>query len=240
MSSACRFLVIGVGPGDPELMTLKAVRRLGECGVVAGFAKRGRAGHAFRIAGAHIPAGCERLRFEYPYTTEIDAHESAYGAAMAAFYDNAAALLAVRLDRGLTVGLICEGDPLFYGSAMHLFERLRFYPAEIIAGVTGMAGAAAAALLPMAQGNDSFTILPATLPEAVLVTRLIEGEAVVIMKTGRNLAKIRRALAQAGRLAQAVYVERATMAGQRVLPLTELVDPAPYFSIILVPGWAGR
>jgi precorrin-2/cobalt-factor-2 C20-methyltransferase len=237
MSAPGQLLIIGVGPGDPDLMTLKAVRRLGTCHVVAGFAKLGHAGHAFRIAEAHIPSGCERLRFEYPYTTEIPAQAPAYATAMTEFYDACAASLARRLDAGLTVGLICEGDPLFYGSAMHLFERLRFYRADIIPGVTGMAGASAAALLPMAQGDDIFTVLPGTIDEADLVARLAGSEAVVIMKTGRNLAKIRRALAQAGRLAQAIYVERASMTGQRILKLTELVDPAPYFSIILVPGW---
>jgi precorrin-2/cobalt-factor-2 C20-methyltransferase len=235
-----RLLVIGVGPGDPELLTLKAVRLLASCGTVVHFAKRGHAGHASRIAGAHIPPGVERLRLEYPYTTEVSAGDPAYIAAMAGFYDLAAADLARRLDAGGVVGLLCEGDPFFYGSAMHVFARLRDYACEVVPGVTGMSGAWSAAALPMTQGHDSLAVLSGTLPEAVLAARLEAHPAAVIMKIGRNLAKIRRALAAVGREQAAVYVERATMAGQIVLPLREVDAPAPYFSLILVPGWQDR
>jgi precorrin-2/cobalt-factor-2 C20-methyltransferase len=235
-----RFLCIGVGPGDPELLTLKAVRTLQACHAVAHFAKRGHEGHANRIAGAHIPLEAARLRFDYPFTTEIAAADPTYTAAMQAFYDAAAQTLAKRLDQGAIVGLICEGDPLFYGSAMHLLARLRFYPCEVVPGVTGLAGASAASLLPMAQGNDVFAVLPGTLSEDALTDRLAGADAVVIMKTGRNLPKIRRALARAGRERDALFVERATMTGQRILPLVEVTGPAPYFSLILVPGWRGR
>jgi precorrin-2/cobalt-factor-2 C20-methyltransferase len=235
-----RLICIGVGPGDPELLTLKAVRWLGTCTTAAYFAKRGHTGHAARIAEAHIPPGTERLRLEYPYTTEIAATDPEYAVAMARFYDQAAADCARRIEAGGQVALLCEGDPFFYGSAMHVFERLRHCACQVVPGVTGMAGAWAAAALPMAQGHDHLSVLAGTLSEANLVARLAQCDAAVIMKTGRNLPKIRRALEQVGRARHAVYVERATMLGQRILPLAELQEPAPYFSLILVPGWRGR
>jgi precorrin-2/cobalt-factor-2 C20-methyltransferase len=235
-----QFFCIGVGPGDPELLTLKAVRLLGECTTVAHFAKRGHDGHASRIAGTHIPAGAERLRFEYPHTTEILADDPTYISAFATFYAHTARQIGLRLEAGGTVGLLCEGDPFFYGSAMHVFERLRAYPSVVVPGVTGMAGAWAAALLPMTQGNDVLAVLPGTLSEAALVARLGGADAAVIMKTGRNLPKIRRALQHVGRLADAIYVEYATMAASRVLNLRDVETPAPYFSLILVPGWRQR
>jgi precorrin-2/cobalt-factor-2 C20-methyltransferase len=136
--------------------------------------------------------------------------------------------------------LLCEGDPFFYGSAMHVFERLRHYACEVVPGVTGMAGAWAEALLPMTQGNDIFSVLPGSLPEDMLAARLAGSETAVIMKTGRNLPKIIRALERAGRARDAIYVEYATMAQSRALPLREVTQPAPYFSLILVPGWRGR
>jgi precorrin-2/cobalt-factor-2 C20-methyltransferase len=233
-----RLICIGVGPGDPELLTLKAVRLIGACRTIAHFAKRGHAGHAGPIAAPHIAPDAERLRFEYPYTTEIPVTDPAYQAAMEDFYDRSAAALAARLENGGKIGLLCEGDPFFYGSAMHLFDRLRQFTCEVVPGVTGMAGAWAAASLPMTQGHDILSVLPGSLPEDELVSRLAGCDAAVIMKTGRNMPKIRRALARAGRAAQAVYVERATMSGQRILPLAEVSDPAPYFSLVLVPGWA--
>jgi len=235
-----RFFCIGVGPGDPELLTLKAVRCLGECTTVAYFAKRGHHGHASRIASAYIPPSAGQLRFEYPYTTEHPAEDRTYTSALTHFYENTARQIAVRLNAGGTVGLLCEGDPFFYGSAMHVFERLRAYPCVVIPGVTGMAGAWAEALLPMTQGNDVLSVLPGTLPEDALAAQLAGSDAAVIMKTGRNLPKIRRALERAGRMADAVYVEYATMTASRVLNVRDVTTPAPYFSLILVPGWRQR
>jgi precorrin-2/cobalt-factor-2 C20-methyltransferase len=140
------------------------------------------------------------------------------------------------------VVVLSEGDPLFYGSYMHLHARLAGrYPAEIVAGVSGMAGCWSAAGLPIAQGDDVFTVLPATLPEAELARRLADADAAVVMKVGRHLPKLRRALACSGRLHRAVYVERGTMADAKMLPLAAKTDDdAPYFAVVLVPGWEHR
>jgi precorrin-2/cobalt-factor-2 C20-methyltransferase len=140
------------------------------------------------------------------------------------------------------VAVIAEGDPLFYGSYMHLHVRLSSrYPTEIVAGVTGMSGCWSVVGTPIAQGDDVFTVLPATLPEFELERRLADTDAAVVMKIGRHLAKVRRALDRAGRLDRAIYVERGTMANAAIVPLTDKLDGfAPYFAMVLVPGWEGR
>ena len=232
------FYTVGLGPGDPELMTLKAVRVIAASPVVAYFAKRGRAGHARSIATAHIGPQAEELRLEYPFTTEIPVDDPRYRSEITAFYESSAALVAARLRAGNDVALLCEGDPFFYGSSMYLFDRLGdAFASEIIPGVTGMSGCWTSAHLPMTHGDDVLSVLPGTLDEDRLAERLCGCDAAVIMKIGRNLPKIRAALARAGLSDRAVYVERGTMSGERIVPVAELDgDPAPYFSLVLVPG----
>jgi precorrin-2/cobalt-factor-2 C20-methyltransferase len=229
---------VGVGPGDPELLTLKAVRILGAVPAYAFFAKRGRPGHAVGIAQAHLRAGAEALRFDYPFTTELPPDHADYRLALDAFYESAAGALARRLDTGADVALLCEGDAFFYGSAMYVFDHLAGrYRHEVVPGVPGMVGAWARACLPMTHGDDVLSVLPGTLDQAALTDRLAATDAVVIMKVGSHLPKIRAALQAAGRAADAVYVERATMAAERIQRLADAPDgPAPYFSLVLVPG----
>lgn len=232
---------VGVGPGDPELMTLKAARLLGETPVIAYFAKRGRVGHARRIAGAHIPDTAEELRLEYPYTTEIPVDDPRYVAELTAFYQRSADDVASRLDAGKDVAVICEGDPFFYGSFMYLFDRLSARNCEIVPGISGMHGCWARAKAPICHGDDVFSVLPGTMDETLLAARLKDCNAAVIMKIGRNLPKVRAALAEAGMLERAIYVERGTMEDERVERLADMAhDPAPYFSLILVPGRQGQ
>ncbi len=234
-----RLIGVGVGPGDPELMTFKAARAIGAADVVAYFAKAGNASHARAIAQSHFTEGVLELPLLYPVTTEIHRHDAAYREAISAFYDASAAALALHLDAGRTVAVLSEGDPLFYGSYMHLHVRLSSrFPTEVIAGVTGMSGCWSTVGTPIAQGDDVLMVLPGTLEESELARRLAQADAAVIMKVGRNLPKIRRALASAGRLPRAHYVERGTMANCTTIPLAERPDtPAPYFAIVLVPGW---
>ena len=240
--SAAKLIGVGVGPGDPELMTLKATRALGEADVIAHFAKAGRASHSRAIAARHLRAGITELPLLYPVTTELPKCSSAYREAIRAFYDDAAAAIAAHLEAERIVAIICEGDPLFYGSYMHLHARLApRFPTEIVAGVTGMSGCWSAAGMPIAQGDDIFTVLPATLPEDELARRLADTDAVVVMKVGRHLPKLRRALAGSGRLDRAIYVERGTMADAVMIPLAAKADDdAPYFAVVLVPGWEER
>jgi precorrin-2/cobalt-factor-2 C20-methyltransferase len=240
--SAGKLIGVGVGPGDPELLTLKAMRALGRADVVAHFAKAGNASHSRAIVAEHLRAGVIELPLLYPVTTELPSCSPDYRDAIRDFYDGAAAEVAAHLDAGRVVAIISEGDPLFYGSYMHLHTRLApRFPTEIVAGVTGMSGCWSAAGMPIAQGDDVFTVLPATLPEAELERRLADADAVVVMKVGRHLAKLRRALERSGRLPRAIYVERGTMADAKTIPLTAKPDDeAPYFAVVLVPGWEKR
>ena len=239
MSPHGRLLGVGVGPGDPELLTLRAVRALDEADVVAHFAKCGNESHARAVVAARLRPGVEEMSFLYPVTTEIPHHAPAYRTLIHDFYDASAAKVATRLDAGLTVAVLSEGDPLFYGSYMHIHVRLaRSYPTEVIPGVSGMSGCWSAAGTPIAQGDDVTVVLPGTLAESELVRHLKGAEAAVIMKVGRHLPRIRRALRSAGRLDRALYVERATTRAAMIMPLAGRSDDrAPYFSIVLVPGW---
>jgi precorrin-2/cobalt-factor-2 C20-methyltransferase len=237
-----RLIGVGVGPGDPELVTLKAMRALQDADLVVHFAKKGSTSHARTIAGCHLKAGVAELSLHYPLTSEVPRHGCVYRNALREFYDAAAAGLAAQLDAGRVVAVICEGDPLFYGSYMHLHTRLApRYPTQVIAGVTGMSGCWSAAGAPIAQGDDVFMVLPATLPEGEIERRLKDADAAVVMKLGRHLPKIRAALARIGRLERAIYVERGSTAAAVLMRLADKPDDAaPYFAIVLVPGWRER
>ena len=236
-----KLIGVGTGPGDPDLLTIKAVRAIESADVVAYFAKQGNASNARAIVADLITTQVEE-QLGYPVTTEIDRRHDDYKAATSGFYAEAAARIAAHLDAGRNVAVLSEGDPLFYGSYMHIHVRLATrYPTEVIPGITAMSGCWSSAGLPLVQGDDILSVLPGTLDEVDLCTRLEGTDGAVIMKVGRNLPKIRRALEQAGRLDTAVYVERGTMAnGHSVRLVDKSDDAAPYFAIVLVPGWSHR
>lgn len=242
MTMTGRLYGVGTGPGDPELLTLKAVRAIGEADVLAYFAKAGRAGNGRAIVEGMLKPGITELPLYYPVTTEIDKDHDDYKHQITAFYDASAAAVAEHLAAGRTVAILSEGDPMFYGSYMHLHVRLADrFPTEVIPGITAMSGCWSLSGLPIVQGDDVLSVLPGTMGEAELSRRLVDTEAAVIMKVGRNLPKIRRALSQAGRLGEAIYVERGTMTTGKSMRLSEkLDDTAPYFSLVLVPGWSAR
>ena len=239
MSGRGKLIGIGVGPGDPELVTLKALRCLKAADVVAHFAKEGNESIARRAVAEYLPANVRDLPLRYPITTAMAKGAPTYRAVIKGFFDASAELIRSHLDAGRMVAVICEGDPMFYGSYMHLHVRLApRYPAEVVAGVTGMSGCWSSIGTPIAQGDDVFSVLPATLPEAELERRLVDTDAVVFMKIGRHLPKVRRVLDKARRLSRAIYVERGTMRGACAMPLADKGDDcAPYFALVLVPGW---
>jgi len=234
-----RLIGVGTGPGDPDLLTVKAVKAIQNCDVLAWFAKEGRRGNGRGIVDGIVRDGTIELPLYYPVTTEIHRQKPEYVHQVTSFYEAATEAIAVHLDAGRNVAVLSEGDPLFYGSYMHLHVRLAGrYTAEVIPGVTAMSGCWSQANLPIVQGDDILSVLPGTLDEDQLLRRLRDTEAAVIMKVGRNLPKIRRALAEAGRINDAIYVERGTMANTAMTPLAaKSDDEAPYFSIVLVPGW---
>lgn len=237
-----RLIGVGTGPGDPDLLTVKAVRALAGAEVVAWFAKAGRRGNARATVEGLLRADAVELPLYYPVTTEVARSDPRYGEAIAGFFAEAAEAVEAHLATGRSVAVLSEGDPLFYGSYMHLHVRLASrYEAEVIPGITAMSGCWSQAGLPLVQGDEILTVIPGTLPEAELTRRLTESPASVIMKVGRNLGTIRRALEGAGKMGRAVYVERGTMARSVTTPLAAKADDkAPYFSLVLVPGWEGR
>jgi len=237
-SSSGHLYGVGLGPGDPELITRKAARLIAEADVVAYYSGTHGRSIARSIAADLIPEGVVEERLVYPVTTGTTDHPGGYEGAIAEFYDASARRLAAHLERGRDVVVLCEGDPLFYGSYMYLHDRLApRFPAEVVPGVTSVSAASAAVARPLVRRTDVFTVLPGTLPVPELARRLADTDGAAVMKLGRTFEGVRDALAQAGRLDDAVYVERASMAGQRVLPVRD-VDPAsvPYFSMILTTG----
>ena len=236
---AGKVICIGLGPGDPELMSVKAHRLLSGARIVAHFRKAGRPGQARRMVEGLIPAGAVEWPMEYPVTTEIPADDPAYAALLAPFYEDWAARLREAAAGGDVI-VLCEGDPFFYGSFMHLHARLPEGLVEVVPGIPGMAGCWTATGQPITWGDDVLTILPATLPEAELARRIADTDALVVMKIGRNLEKLRRALAAAGRLEEAWLVEHGTMPAERVRKLAGVAGEVSYFSIALVHGKGRR
>jgi precorrin-2/cobalt-factor-2 C20-methyltransferase len=236
--SAGRLYGVGVGPGDPELMTLKAARLLGSAPVVAYFCKQGNRGHSRTIIEGFLAEDVIEEQLAYPMTTEVAASDPAYRAALTGFYDAATARLSAHLDAGRDVVVVSEGDPFFYGSFMPIFHRLSSsYETEVVAGVSGMAGCWTRAGTPITYGDDILTVLPATLGREALKRHLELADAAVIMKLGRHFAKVREVLEELGLAARTVYVERGTMAGEKILPLPPAdFTGAPYFAMLLVPG----
>ncbi|QFT72332.1 precorrin-2 C(20)-methyltransferase [Ruegeria sp. THAF33] len=233
---------VGLGPGDPDLMSVRADRLLRNAKNVAYFRKPGRSGQARKIVNGMIPEGAVEFPMEYPVTTEIPVTDPRYNELLAAFYEDCTAHLKALSERGEDVVVLCEGDPFFYGSFMHLYSRLRQdAPVEVVPAITGMSGAWTATGDPITWGDDVLTVLVGTLPEDTLAERMALTDALVVMKIGRNIDKVKRALKTAGLYDRAWIVEYAQMPNQTVTKLSEACEKiTPYFSIIVVHGQGRR
>jgi precorrin-2/cobalt-factor-2 C20-methyltransferase len=233
---------VGLGPGDPELMSVKAARLIGQASVIAHFRKPGRAGNARTLVDGMLAPGVIEVAMEYPVTTEIALSDPAYNESLRGFYDDCVQRLLAHTNEGRDVAVLCEGDPFLYGSFMHLHSRVGGRaPVVVVPGISGMSGCWTASGMPITFGDDVLSVVPATLDEASLHERLRSIDALVVMKLGRNLPKVRRALQAAGLAERAIYVERGTMVDQKVMRLAEKTDDeAPYFSMILVHGQGRR
>ncbi|WP_422769960.1 precorrin-2 C(20)-methyltransferase [Plantactinospora sp. WMMC1484] len=232
---------VGVGPGDPELVTVKAARLIGAADVVAYYSARHGRSIARSIAEPYLREGQRYEPLVYPVTTETTDHPGGYEAAITEFYDASAERLAGHLAAGRDVVVICAGDPMFYGSYMYLHERLAHrFPAEVVPGVTSISAATAVLGRPLVERDEVLTVLPGTLPADELTRRLADTDAAAVLKLGRTFPQVRAAFEDAGRLDAAWYVERATGRDGRELPLAE-VEPAgvPYFSLAVLTSPTG-
>ncbi len=233
-----RLFGVGLGPGDPELVTVKAARLIADAGVVAYHAARHGRSIARSVAAPYLREGQIEEPFIYPVTTETTDHPGGYQGAIDEFYAACAQRLAAHLDAGRDVVVLAEGDPFFYGSYMHMHKRLAHrYPTEVVPGVTSVSAAAAVLGRPLVERDEVLTVLPGTLPPDELAARLAGTGSAAVMKLGRTFAGVREAFERAGRLDEAWYVERATTPTERRGRLAD-VDPStvPYFSLALLPS----
>ena len=236
-----KIICAGLGPGDPDLMSVRADRAIRGAGHIAFFRKKGRAGQARTIVKDMLREDVTEYPMEYPVTTELRFDSAEYRQLMVDFYADWADRLEA-LAQQHDVVVLCEGDPFFYGSFMHLHTRLQGRAeVEVIPAIPGMVGCWNALDTPFTWGDDVLSVLMGTLPEEDLVRHMKAADALVVMKTGRNLPRVKRALAAAGRLEDAWLVEKGTMPGERIAKLMDVADEdCPYFAIVLVHGQGRR
>lgn len=235
-----KVICTGLGPGDPDLMSVRSDRLIRGARHLAYFRKAGRKGQARQIVEGMLRDDVTEHAMEYPVTTEISFKDPEYNRILSEFYDAWTDRLEA-LTATDDVIVLCEGDPFFYGSFMHLHSRLQGrVEVEIVPGITGMSGCWTATDMPITWGDDVLTVAMATLPEEELARRLKDTDAAVVMKIGRNLPKLKRALEAAGRLDDAWLVERGTMPKQTVQKLTDFAGETPYFAICLLHGQGRR
>jgi len=240
-STTGRCFGVGVGPGDPELLTLKAARVIDACPVVAYFRASRRESNARRVVQDVLRADHVEIPLVYPVTTEaVPADE--YETLLVDFYDESAKRVAERLDGGDDVAVLCEGDPLLFGSYMYLHHRLApEYSTEVVPGVSSVLAGGAALAMPLAARNETFIVLSGVLPREELARQVRDADCAVIMKVGRNLPAVRAAATEAGKLDRAQYVEWASMPAERRMPLAATDGiRAPYFSMVVIPSAAAQ
>ncbi len=224
-----KLIGVGVGPGDPELMTLRAHRLISGASVVAYPSSRGSNSVAREIAKDSFRADVREIGIPLPMLTERAPAQNAY--------DRAADAIAAELGGGLDVVVLCEGDPMFYGSFMYLHKRLADrFTCEVVPGVSALSACAAAAFHPLVARAETLTVIPATLPRDALGEKIAGAQSVVIPKIGRHMGKVKSVLGSLGLTSGAIYVEKASQPGQVVLPLENAPDDSPYFSMVLVNG----
>ncbi|WP_416233553.1 precorrin-2 C(20)-methyltransferase [Cronbergia sp. UHCC 0137] len=224
-----RLYGIGVGPGDPELLTLKALRILRSAPVLAYQSATDRESIARKIVSQYLPGNQIEVPYHLPRALEPEKAKS--------IYDQEVEPIAVHLAAGRDVVVLCEGDPFFYGSFMYLYTRLsEQYQTEVVPGISSLMACPVSLGVPFTYYNDILTVLPATLPTEMLTSHLLSTDAAAIMKLGRHFTKVRDILHQLGMASRAKYIERATTTEQRIIPLDEVnPEEVPYFSMIVIP-----
>ena len=233
---------VGVGPGAVDLLSVRADRLVREATYIAFFRKAGRAGHARQIASTLLSKDVIELAMEYPITTEIPLSDQRYSEVLSEFYKKYSNKIISLSQPGKDLVILCEGDPFFYGSFMHIYSRVKDKcPVEVVPAITGMSAAWTATDIPITWGDDILTVLMGTLDKTTLENQLQNTNAAIIMKIGRNLPKIKKALERTGRFYDAFIVEYAAMDKQTVQRLSDYnTENAPYFSIIILHGQGRR
>ena len=233
---------VGVGPGAVDLLSVRADKLVREAKYIAFFRKAGRAGHARQIASTLLSKDVIELAMEYPITTEIPLSDRRYSEVLSEFYKKYSNKIISLSQTGIDLVILCEGDPFFYGSFMHIYSRVKDKcPVEVVPAITGMSAAWTATDIPITWGDDILTVLMGTLDKTTLENQLQDTNAAIIMKIGRNLPKIKKALERTGRFYDAFIVEYAAMDKQTVQRLSDYnTENAPYFSIIVLHGQGRR
>ena len=233
---------VGVGPGAVDLLSVRADKLVREAKHIAFFRKAGRAGHARQIASTLLSKDVIELAMEYPITTEIPLSDQRYSEVLSEFYKKYSNKIISLSQTGIDLVILCEGDPFFYGSFMHIYSRVKDKcPVEVVPAITGMSAAWTATDIPITWGDDILTVLMGTLDKTTLENQLQNTNAAIIMKIGRNLPKIKKALERTGRFYDAFIVEYAAMDKQTVQRLSDYnTENAPYFSIIILHGQGRR
>lgn len=233
---------VGVGPGAVDLLSVRADKLVREAKYIAFFRKAGRAGHARQIASTLLSKDVIELAMEYPITTEIPLSDKRYSEVLSEFYKKYSNKIISLSQTGIDLVILCEGDPFFYGSFMHIYSRVKDKcPVEVVPAITGMSAAWTATDIPITWGDDILTVLMGTLDKTTLENQLQDTNAAIIMKIGRNLPKIKKALERTGRFYDAFIVEYAAMDKQTVQRLSDYnTENAPYFSIIILHGQGRR
>ena len=233
---------VGVGPGAVDLLSVRADKLVREAKYIAFFRKAGRAGHARQIASTLLSKDVIELAMEYPITTEIPLSDKRYSEVLSEFYKKYSNKIISLSQTGIDLVILCEGDPFFYGSFMHIYSRVKDKcPVEVVPAITGMSAAWTATDIPITWGDDILTVLMGTLDKTTLENQLQDTNAAIIMKIGHNLPKIKKALERTGRFYDAFIVEYAAMDRQTVQRLSDYsAENAPYFSIIILHGQGRR
>jgi precorrin-2/cobalt-factor-2 C20-methyltransferase len=233
---------VGVGPGAVDLLSVRADKLVREAKYIAFFRKAGRAGHARQIASTLLSKDVIELAMEYPITTEIPLSDQRYSEVLSEFYKKYSNKIISLSQTGIDLVILCEGDPFFYGSFMHIYSRVKDKcPVEVVPAITGMSAAWTATDIPITWGDDILTVLMGTLDKTTLENQLQDTNAAIIMKIGHNLPKIKKALERTGRFYDAFIVEYAAMDRQTVQRLSDYnTENAPYFSIIILHGQGRR
>ena len=233
---------VGVGPGAVDLLSVRADKLVREAKYIAFFRKAGRTGHARQIASTLLSKDVIELAMEYPITTEIPLSDQRYSEVLSEFYKKYSNKIISLSQTGIDLVILCEGDPFFYGSFMHIYSRvIDKCPVEVVPAITGMSAAWTATDIPITWGDDILTVLMGTLDKTTLENQLQNTNAAIIMKIGRNLPKIKKALERTGRFYDAFIVEYAAMDKQTVQRLSDYnTENAPYFSIIILHGQGRR